>query len=163
MIVHYSAEHRGIQLITLRYMNNFSSMMRSPSAAGHATRRRKRYAASLLVGWFAFWFTTAVAHSCENVMAKARTGQEPAALQHTIQGPAGTDQRETPCPSYTGVQPAPSALTVASFDSTPRIPGSPVYATVLVVANTDELEKHALGGRPPAPIPFHLRTARLLI
>jgi len=136
--------------------------MSSPSAGGQ-TARMRRFAASLLVGWFAFWLTTAVAHGCENAMAKARSGPEPAVLQHTIQGLAGTDQREMPCPSYTDVQPAPSALTVASFDSTPRLPDSPLYTAAPFVLSPAEPVRHFLGGRPPAPIPFHLRTARLLI
>ena len=137
------------------------SLLTSSWSTAGQTARKRRFAAWLLLGWTMFWLTTVIAPCCYSVFSKALAGQEPTALQHAYQGPVGGDHRELPCSRFADAQPAPSGLVALSFDSTSRIAVSTPSATFLRSPDTVQPARRYLGDRPP--IPYHLRTSRLLI
>jgi hypothetical protein len=143
-------------------MNAHSPLTDMP-LVGRAARDRRRLAASLLVGWFAFWITTVIAPCCETLTSMAQASHEPAVLQQSDDDPGGGDHRNATCPDLTGVQPAPPALHAVTPDLTPRVSAVPPYAAGRFDPYAFEAPTRSLSGQPPAPLPFHLRTARLLI
>ena len=136
--------------------------MNSPFAAGQTARNRRPVAAFLLVGWLAFWLTSVIAPCCNSFIAKANAGQDTAALQTLPQGPAGSDHREMPCAAFFDAQPMPSYSAAVSMDSTPRVPPYVASSTLPPVPRAVESAQHPITALLP-PVPFHLRTARLLI
>jgi len=143
-------------------MNAHSPLTGTP-LVGRPARDRKRLAALLLVGWFAFWLITVIAPCCETLISMAQAGHEPAVLQQSDSDPGGGDHRNAPCPDLAGIQPVPPAFHAVSLDSTPRVSAGPPYAAGQFDPYSFEAPTHSLSGPPPAPRPFHLRTARLLI
>lgn len=145
------------------YMNVLSPITTSPPVVAQTARKRRRYATSLLVGWFAFWLTAVIAPCCEGLVTNALAGQESTAIQPGLQGAAGGDHRSAPCPELTGARPAPPVFDAVSSDSTPRVAAGPYYSAAPFVPHTFEAAKHALSDRPPASVALRLRTSRLLI
>ena len=137
------------------------SLLTSSWSTAGQTARKRRFAAWLLLGWTTFWLTTVIAPCCDSLISKAQAGQGPTAMQHVFQGPTDGDHRGLPCPSFADAQPAPSGLLALSFDSTSRIAVSAPSATFLRSPDTVQPARRYLGDRPP--IPYHLRTSRLLI
>jgi hypothetical protein len=138
--------------------------MNSPSAAGQTARKRRRFAASLLVGWFAFWLTAVIAPCCDRLIANALAGQESTSSQYSVQGPARGDYDDTPCPVSltTAMQVLPVLMTAPSC-STPQVVSHASPATYLLVPSAVASGVIGFGERSPPPIPIYLRTARLLI
>lgn len=145
-------------------MNAYSQMAGSSPAAGQTARTKKRIAASLLVGWFAFWLASVIAPCCAGLIANAQAGGESSALQyqHTAQKPALGDHSEWPCPARLEAQAAVSSLAIAPVDSTSRLATHVASLTRLPVPGSVEPAQPHLALLPPLA-PFHLRTARLLI
>jgi hypothetical protein len=145
-------------------MNVLSPTMNSPFAAGQTARKRKQYAASLLVGWFAFWLTVVIAPCCESLIANALAGQESTSSQYSVRGPAGGDYNDALCPaSLSTVKPVLPALMTASFCSASQVAHHASPATFLLVPSAVASSVNGFGERSPPPIPIYLRTARLLI
>ena len=145
-------------------MNAYSQMAGSSPAAGQTARTKKRIAASLLVGWFAFWLAGVIAPCCSGLISNAQAGGEPSALQYqyTTQEPVRGDRRELPCPAAVEAQPVVSSPAMAPFDSTSRSATHVASLTRLPGPGSVEPAQPHLAPLPP-PAPFHLRTARLLI
>jgi hypothetical protein len=138
--------------------------MYSPFAASQTARKRKQFAASLLVGWFAFWLTVVIAPCCESLIANALAGQESTSSQYSVLGPAGGDYDDTPCPvGFTTAMPVQPALMTAPSCSTSQVVSHASPATFLRVPYAVAAGVNGFGERSPPPIPIYLRTARLLI
>jgi hypothetical protein len=136
----------------------------SPSATGQTARKRRQFAASLLVGWFAFWLTAVIAPCCESLIVSALAGQESTSSQYSVRGPAGCDYNDAPCPaSLATAKPVLSALMTASFYSGSQVVNHASPATFLSVPYAVESGVNAFSEQSPPPIPIYLRTARLLI
>jgi hypothetical protein len=145
-------------------MNVLSSTMNSPFAAGQTARKRKQFAASLLVGWFAFWLTAVIAPGCQSLIARARAGQESTSSQYSVRGPVGGDYDDTPCPvSFTTAMPVLPALMTAPSCSTSQVVNHASPATFLPFPFAVVSGVNGFGERSPPPVPIYLRTARLLI
>ena len=145
-------------------MNAYSQMAGSSPTVDRTTRTGKRTAASLLVGWFAFWLASVIAPCCSGLISNAQAGQESAALeiQCTVPGPANGDRRESPCVALLEAQPAVSSPAMAPLDSTSRLAAHVASLTRLPGPGSVEPAQPHLAPLPP-PALFHLRTARLLI
>ncbi len=151
-------------LIIVKYMNMLSPTTNSPSAAGQTARKRRQIAASLLVGWFAFWLTAVIAPGCESLIASAQAGQESTSSQYSVRGPVGGDYNDTPCQvSLTTAMPVLPVLMTALFRSTSQVESHVLPATFLPVPCAVEPGVNGFGERSPPPILIYLRTARLLI
>lgn len=148
--------------MTVKGMKALSQPIDSPTAGGQAARRR-RIAAFLLAGWFAFWLTSVLAPFCDNLFENAQPAAAPLVLQATDGDPAGNDRCYTPCPELASAQPARPAFLAVSTDSTPRVPEGLSYAITFFVPTPPEPSKLSLTARPLVSAPFHLRTSRLLI
>jgi len=145
-------------------MNMLSPTTNSPSAAGQTARKRRQFAASLLVGWFAFWLTAVIAPGCESLIANALAGQESTSSQYSVRGPAGGNYDDAPCPvSLTAAKPVLATLMTASFCSTSQLVNYASPATVLLVPSAVASSMNGFGEQSPPPILIYLRTARLLI
>jgi len=145
-------------------MNMLSPTTNSPSATGQSARKRRRFAESLLVGWFAFWLTVVIAPCCESLMANALAGQESSSSQYSVRGPAGGDYNDAPCPSsLTTAKPVLSALMTASFCSASQVVNHASPATFLPLPFAVASGVNGFSEQSPPPIPIYLRTARLLI
>jgi len=145
-------------------MNLLSTTTNSQSAAGQTARKRRQFAASLLVGWFAFWLTAVIAPCCESLIANALAGQESTSSQYSVRGPAGGDYNDTPCPvSLTAAKPVLATLMTASFCSTSQVVNYASPATFLPVPYAVESGVNGFSEQSLPPIPIYLRTARLLI
>jgi hypothetical protein len=145
-------------------MNMLSPTTNSPSAAGQTARKRRQFAASLLVGWFAFWLTAVIAPCCESLIANVLAGQESTSSQYSVRGPGGGDYNDAPCPvSFTTAKPVLPALMTAPFCSTSQVVNHASPATFLPIPYAVESGVNGFGERSPPPIPIYLRTARLLI
>lgn len=145
-------------------MNMLLPTTKSPSAAGQIARKRRQIAASLLVGWFAFWLTAVIAPSCESLMTNALAGQESTSSQYSVRGPAGGDYNDTPCPvSLTTAMPVLPVLMTAPSCSTSQVVSHVSPAAFLPVPYAVEPGVNGFGERSSPPIPIYLRTARLLI
>jgi len=145
-------------------MNVLSPTTNSPSATGQTARKRRRFAASLLVGWFAFWLTAVIAPCCESLIASALAGQESTSSQYSVWGPAGGACNDAPCPvSLTTAKPVLPALMTASFCSTSQVVDHASPATYLPIPYAVESGVNGFSEQSPPPIPIYLRTARLLI
>jgi len=116
----------------------------------------------LFAGWAAFWLTAVIAPCCESLIVNAQAGQESTAIEYRDQGPAGDGQREMPCPDLSHAQPASSASAVASFDAPSKAINPPPVPAALPLFPAVARVKLYIGDLRP-PVPFHRRTARLLI
>jgi hypothetical protein len=145
-------------------MNMLSLTTNSP-AAGQTARKRRQFAASLLVGWFAFWLTAVIAPCCELLMANALAGQQStSSQQYSVQGPASGDYDDAPCPvSLTTAMPVLPALMTAPSCSTSQVVSHASPAIYLPVPYAVETGVNGFSEQSPPPIPIYLRTARLLI
>lgn len=145
-------------------MNVLSPMTTSPAIVAKPARKRRRYAAALLVGWLAFWLTVVIAPCCEILIANALAGQESTSSQYSVQGPAGGDYDDAPCPvSLTTATPVLPALMTAAFCSTSQVVNHAPPATFLPVPDAVASGVNGFSEQSPPPIPIYLRTARLLI
>jgi hypothetical protein len=145
-------------------MNMLSPITTSPSVVAQSARKRRRYAASLLVGWFAFWLTAVIAPCCEILIASALSGQGSASSQYSVWGPAGGNYDVAPCPaSLTTAKPVLSAYMTAPFCSASQVVNHASPATFLLVPSAVASSVNGFGERSPPPVPIYLRTARLLI
>jgi hypothetical protein len=141
-------------------MGLHSSITRSPPPSGPSPRKRW-FAAWLFVGWAAFWLTAVIAPCCDSLVASAQAGQESSAIDYRVQGPAGDGQRELPCPDLSHAQLASSSSTVASFDAPAKAITPPLPAAAPRAPAVARVTSRSRDLRPP--VPFYLRTARLLI
>lgn len=151
-------------MIIVKYMNMVSPTTNSPSAAGQTARKRRQFAASLLVGWFAFWLTAVIAPCYELLIANALAGPESTSSQYSVRGPACGDYNDAPCPvSFTTAKPVLPVLMTGPFCSTSQVVSHASPATFLPVPHAVASGVNGFGERSPPPIPIYLRTARLLI
>lgn len=140
-----------------------SPIAKAPSADGQADRQKRRLTARLLAGWVAFLLVSPFALHCESPIAKVNAGQESRMVERTVQDAPVDGHGEAPCPTPPGAQPTMLAYTGALLDPAPRFPAGPAQPGVFFVPRAAGPAKVPPSNRPLAPIPYHLRTARLLI
>ena len=158
-----SKERSGDRLILVEQMGHHTSITDSPSPSWPSPRKW-HFAAWLFTGWTAFWLTAVIAPCCDSLIANAQAGQESTSIEYRIFGAAGGGgQHELPCPELSHVQPAASALSVApSFDTPSKAVNPPSLPAALPLFPAVARVKPPIGDQRP-PIPYHQRTARLLI
>jgi len=156
-----SKERLGNRLLIVAYMYLHSSITNSPSGSGQTVRTR-HLAAWLFVGWSAFWLAAVITPCCTSQVANAQAGQESTAIEYRVQAPTGDEQHELPCPDLSHAQAASPALTVVSFDRPSKaISPPPLLAALHLFPVVARVKPHI--GDPRPSVPFHQRTARLLI
>lgn len=133
----------------------------SPPHSGLSPGRR-RLGAWLLTGWAAFWLSVVTAPFCGSVTASAQAGHESTAIERHVQGPAGDGAHELPCPDLSHAQPAPPVTTVAPFDAPSKAIDPPPLRAALPLFSANARVEHPADDLPP-PVPYHRRSARLLI
>jgi len=137
--------------------------LKSSTATGSPRRR----AAWLILGWLAFWLTSA-SPACEFIIDGNQTGQPPpsassvAVLQPSSERPHDPATGGAHCPDVSAVS------VIATFAATPQggnldTPPSPGPET-LIARRHGWSGDFVPGASPPLPrLPLYLRIARLLI
>jgi hypothetical protein len=147
-------------------MNSLFPDVNSSSARGQ-TAGRRRFAASLLVGWFAFWLNSTVLACCagltQNVMS---TGEAVLANGPTAElSPSDhNDPLRSVCADLTastGVAPSAAAGPADRSDSRVAEFTAPIPGVVAPSALSSAIPR-SVSPRLPH-VPLYLRTARLLI
>jgi hypothetical protein len=132
------------------------------------TGRRRRMGAWLLVGWLAFWLTTAV-QPCELVPAAEQNppaaalstsgSSHPPASEHTHDpAPAGTH-----CPDVSAVDVVTTTAITLQDDNLATPHPAPGFGVSIAPRNGPSRDVvHGASSLPP-PIPLYLRNQRFLI
>lgn len=117
----------------------------------------------MLVGWFAFWLVGAFAPCCGDAISTAQAAGQGATirLQASAHEPALGDPRDMPCSGALETSPAVTTQAAMPLDTPLRLPVHVALVTWLPGAATSEPAQPRVAS--PPPVPYHLRTARLLI
>ncbi len=150
-------------------LNMRGQLMSTLSATGRSSRARRQIAISLLVGWLAFWFTTAAQACCFGFPADHGAIGLPAATPAGAPGGPWTGSSPLPsvpdidCDALSAIGPVVPGAALPPADGTDLPAAARREKAPAAVARASEYLSFGTPDHPLSGLPPYLRLRRLLI